>query len=240
MARTRSIARLANFGAVLLLSVVAAFLVIQAVIRRGSADDDVTVPSLVGMDQSGAIVAIEAAGLRARVGATVGDTIIRTGRVAAQEPGAGVRIRKGALVTLSPSSGPAYTIVPDVLGQDIASARAAISQAGLVPGAIDTMRDTTMAGRIAATMPPAGSQLHPGAQVALSVSAGTASIAVPDLIGLAATEARTRLDSAGLRVGRIRAASEGRAGHVQGQRPIAGTLVTSGTEVELTVSEGSR
>jgi serine/threonine-protein kinase len=89
-----------------------------------------------------------------------------------------------------------------------------------------------------ATRPPAATTVAPGSRVALVVSRGAPTIAVPDLLGLSAVDARVRLEEAGLELGGVtRRRTPGTApGTIIAQRPASATLAAPGTLVEIVVA----
>jgi serine/threonine-protein kinase len=88
------------------------------------------------------------------------------------------------------------------------------------------------------TRPSAGTALAPGAGLILVVSRGAPTISVPDLLGMASADARTRLELEGLLLGTMtrRRTAEASPGTVVAQRPAAGTLAAPGTVVDIVVA----
>jgi eukaryotic-like serine/threonine-protein kinase len=88
------------------------------------------------------------------------------------------------------------------------------------------------------TRPPVGTALAPAAGVTLVVSRGAPTISVPDLLGMASGDARTRLEMEGLQLGTVtrRRTTDGSPGTVVAQRPAAGTLAAPGTVVDIVVA----
>jgi len=88
------------------------------------------------------------------------------------------------------------------------------------------------------TRPPAGTALAPGAGLTLVVSRGAPTISVPDLLGMSAADARTRLELEGLQLGTMtrRRTPDANPGTVVAQRPAAGTLASPGTVVDIVVA----
>src|SRR3954454_3309314 len=94
-----------------------------------SATAVVRVPNVVGQKTPAAVAKLKAAGLRSQVTAVPAKAA--AGTVLGATPAAATRVAKGSTVALRVSKGQAT--VPDVTGQDAASARAALRAAGLVP-----------------------------------------------------------------------------------------------------------
>lgn len=87
--------------------------------------------------------------------------------------------------------------------------------------------------------PAAGDKADNGSSVQLIVSSGPATIAVPNAVGLAETEARDRLVASGFQVASRRVFAERETGTVVSQSPAAGAPADKGARVELVVSKGS-
>lgn len=87
--------------------------------------------------------------------------------------------------------------------------------------------------------PAPGDKADKGSSVQVIVSSGPATIAVPNGVGLAETEARDRLVASGFQVASRRVFAERAPGTVVSQSPAAGARADKGTRVELVVSKGS-
>ena len=88
--------------------------------------------------------------------------------------------------------------------------------------------------------PIAGTSVNPGSAVNLVVSTGPAQVAVPNVVGDTQAAATTAITGAGLVVGTVTKASSPTvaSGKVISESPIAGTTVSSGSAVNLVVSNG--
>ncbi len=133
--------------------------------------------------------------------------------------------------------------VPDVTGKSVTDAKLALQQAGFQAKVGDeTNSDTVEQGLVAATDPPAGSQVTGGSVVTLVRSAGPAlpdptqpdpaappapaqTVPVPSVTGMTLPEARTALTNAGFTQFNAFQApgAQGEACRVLGQLPLAGT-----------------
>ncbi len=233
----RTIVRTANFVLVLLVTVGVGYVVLSGLTGSPLLRRNVEVPALRGMKPDDALQLLTERHLRGKVADEVPDTSVTVGMITTQEPLAGTKARRGAMVNLTVSVGPAFATVPDVSDFTVERARAAIVSAGLVPGRVDTVADSMSFGMVIGTSPTGGSTVRRGSGIAITVSAGQADIAVPQLDGMTLVEATARLDSAGLIVGLVRRTDQGRPGLVQGQRPSAGAMLTRGGKVELIISE---
>jgi hypothetical protein len=138
-------------------------------------------------------------------------------------------------------------VVPEVVGQSDAAARAALAGVGLKAGSI-TPDNTCLAdaGVVTGQNPDVGFKAMLGDAVALSESTGKTAQGfpchpvVPDLFGATDQTARILLAAQGLTAGLVTRASncQVRQGRVFDQNPAAGTVVSPGAAVGLFESNG--
>ena len=216
-----------------------------------SAATVVPVPNVVGQKTAAAVAKLKAAGLGAQV--TTVPAKAAAGTVLAENPQAGTRVGKGSTVALRVSKGQAT--VPDVGGQDVASAQAALRAAGLVPAVFQVPSAQTK-GTVTGQNPLPDKKVARGSKVRINVSAGagasdgttttqstttttaTQQVHVPNVVGLQQNVAQRRLNRAGLAVRVQYIASSKPSGQVVDQSPITGTSVKKGSRVQITVSLG--
>ncbi len=160
------------------------------------------------------------------------------GTVIWQDPPPGVVAPEGLKVTLVVSAGPPKIPVPDVAKLEAGLAQRLIAAAGLMVSRVESVQAEAPPGLAMLTRPPAGTALAPGADLALVVSRGPPTITVPDLLGMSAADARTRIEMEGLQLGTMTRRSTPNAppGTVVAQRPAAGTLASPGTVVDIVVA----
>jgi Protein of unknown function (DUF2612)/PASTA domain/Concanavalin A-like lectin/glucanases superfamily len=135
----------------------------------------------------------------------------------------------------------ADTTVPDVVGDTVADATTAINAAILyVGGLTSTPSATVPVGQVISQSPTAGATVAQNSTVALTVSSGPASVAVPYVVGLDNTSAQNLIEQVGLAVGNITTvpSSTTPAGQVISQSPAAGTPLGLGGLVNLLESSG--
>ena len=230
---TRSIARIGNLALVGAIAIVVVIFGVRGLASRRT----VTVPDVRGMTAVGALSVLSSARLTGRLAESVSDSVTAEGRVAMQQPLAGTLVRRETIVRINLSAGPEFVLVPDLRAVPLDSARALLASVGLISGAVDTVTDSLASGRVVTTHPAAGGRARRATHVMLTVSAGAASINVPDLGGLTRAEAVEQIVAAGLKVGSVRVMSEAATARVTAQRPAARALVVAGTPVELTINE---
>ncbi len=160
------------------------------------------------------------------------------GTVIWQDPPPGVIAPEGLKVTLVVSAGPPKIPVPDVAGLEAGLAQRLIAAAGLMVTQVESVQAAAPPGFAILTRPPAGTALPPGTALALVVSRGAPTISVPDLLGMSAADARTRIEMEGLALGTMtrRSTANATTGAVVAQRPAAGTLASPGTVVDIVVA----
>ena len=196
------------------------------------------VPRLLGLSLTEAQAQVTKAQLEVTDGGADPHPSAPQGTVIWQDPPPGVIAPEGLKVTLVVSAGPPKIPVPDVAGLDATLAQRLIAAAGLMVSQVESVQAAAPQGLAMLTRPPAGTALAPGAGLALVVSRGAPTISVPDLLGLSAADARTRLELDGLQLGTMtrRRTADATPGTVVAQRPAAGTLASPGTVVDIVVA----
>lgn len=131
--------------------------------------------------------------------------------------------------------------IPQVKGMTVNKATQLLEQAGFVVNRVDEPNPDIPRDKVIATEPGVGSGLPAGSRVKLRVSSGPEMINVPDVRDKKAEDARRILEDAGLVVNsklREEPHNEIARGSVIDQSPAAGSQVSKGTKVTLTVSSG--
>src|SRR4051812_49195789 len=127
----------------------------------------VTVPSVIGQDKNDARKQLEAAGFSVSVSRTFSDA--PKNEVVTQSPAAGTEVDKGSQVTITVSKGQEQVEIPDVVGMDVKSARAALRGAGFK---VTTVKEPTPGGQntVTAQTPDGGSKADKGSEVTITVA----------------------------------------------------------------------
>jgi serine/threonine-protein kinase len=157
----------------------------------------VQVPEVVGARESDAVATLRAAGLVPRVVDIFSDE--PEGTVIAQDPKGGTSIVEGSDVRLNVSKGPQRTGLPNVIGRSFDDAAAALRESGFTPVRRD-VEAPEPEGTVVGMSPSAGTLVPPGTRVALNVSTGQSTTAVPDVVGEEEASARATLQNEGWRV----------------------------------------
>ncbi len=118
-----------------------------------------TIPSLTGSTCAGATTALQAVGLVAQCSSQYNSTVTN-GEVVSWSPTG--TAPEGTIIAIVISEGPQPVAVPDVDGDTVAQAIAALETAGLVPAA-----DGPLVGRVFDSSPTAGTPVLPGTTVTL-------------------------------------------------------------------------
>ena len=122
-------------------------------------------PNTVGDARDDAVRRLRGAGLKVRVTEELTDETAR-GKVASQQPSGGI-VRPGATVTLVVSKGTKSVRVPNVIGKNLADARAELEQLGFKVKVNLVLGGRT--GRVVAQTPLGGLSQHRGATIRLGV-----------------------------------------------------------------------
>jgi serine/threonine-protein kinase len=196
------------------------------------------VPRVLGLTLAEAQAEIQKSKLQVTDGGAEPHPTASAGIVIWQDPPPGVIAPEGAKVTLVSSSGPPKIPVPDVAKLDGGLAQSLIAAAGLVASQVESVQADAPTGLVMLTRPPAGTALAPGTSVTVVISRGAPTIPIPDLLGMASGDARTRLEMEGLQLGTVtrRRTADASPGTVVAQRPAAGTLAAPGTVVDIVVA----
>ncbi len=133
--------------------------------------------------------------------------------------------------------------VPDVVGLPVNEARKALEDAGLQVDTHEEPSPDVPRDSVIRTNPAAGSTLQEGASVQLTVSSGKEVTDVPDLTGMTLQQASTALQGSGLALNSQATEEESDAvpeGQILRQNPAAGTQISKGSQVSVTVSSGPK
>ncbi len=138
---------------------------------------------------------------------------------------------------------PDEVTVPKVVGKTVEQARRLLLDRELKLAVVDETYDPSIpAGQIVWCKPPAGRKVKEGRTISVRVSRGARQVTVPEVTRLKASEARRRLQEAGLHAadGRMAYSDIVSEGAVISQSPQAGRKLLEGSEVVLLVSKGPR
>jgi beta-lactam-binding protein with PASTA domain len=195
----------------------------------------VSVPRLVGLKESEALIKLSDAGLRPKE--TFKPTKKATGLVVSQDPPEATDVKKGSQVKLVIDSGAPKVAVPDVTGLPADEAVQKLDAVGLDSQQTTVTSDKTP-GTVVDEAPAAGQKVAKGSVVVLSVSKA-APVAVPDVVGKAQADATATLQNAGFKVNVAMVPGAQPKGTVIAQNPAAGAKADRGIPVRINVSTGA-
>jgi serine/threonine-protein kinase len=179
----------------LALAVVAALVLVglagKSMFASEAAAPKVSIPSVINLTQAQAEAKLRADGFVPV--AAPGNNAAEKGKVFDQSPQPGEKFPANTKVTISVSSGPGDSTVPDVKNYNVDSAKTAIGAVGLTVSKVQTVDDPGVdKGLVIETLPKAGETVPAGSAVLLKVASGK--VKVPDVVGQdrgAATQALT-------------------------------------------------
>ena len=162
---------------------------------------NVTVPDVVGKSRTQAEQDLTEAGLEigtiTRVPAA--DDTQQPGTVVEQDPPANAEVERGTKVDLTIVAAPDQVAIPSLEGSSLEEAQATLTGLGLEPaGPQEEPSDTIDAGLVTRTDPASGTDVDPGSQVTIFVSAGPDQVPVPEVRCQSFGSAQNELDQAGL------------------------------------------
>lgn len=200
--------------------------------------NDTKVPNVVGLTYDDAANKLKTLGLTVKTGETRFHATAPKGTVLEQLPHPATNVLRGTVVRLDVSAGQRTATVPRLVGSSQQQAQVMLENAGFDIGDVTEQRGDQPRGRVVATDPPEGETVTLPRTVTLTVSAGPATVTLPDLLGRSLGEARSAVEQIGLAVSAVvvdSAAFEA-PGTVTAQSPAAGASVPTGSGVRITVS----
>ncbi|MFI1863506.1 Stk1 family PASTA domain-containing Ser/Thr kinase [Streptomyces jumonjinensis] len=205
---------------------------VTLIVSRGP--EIVRVPSVGGDPLATAERRLKDAGLTPGTVSKAFSETVPQGSVIRTDPQAGAGRSPDSPVALTVSRG-APVKVPDVTGDPVAEATAALEGAGFtVEIASGQVNSVQKAGSVARQSAPGGAKLASGDTVTLTVSKGPRQVSVPDVTGRSADDARSELESAGFEV-EVEKSFPYLGDTVERQSPEAGGRAPEGSTVTITL-----
>ena len=135
----------------------------------------------------------------------------------------------------------AEVVVPDVVGKQMTLAKQILEDKNLRVKIAETYDASVPAGQVVSQYPEAGSKVKEQRLVTVYISKGGEEIEMPDLKGLSRENAEEKLKKVGLKLGSIyEKNSSEEAGTVIAKDPRAGSKISKGQSVDITVSKGEK
>lgn len=196
-----------------------------------------TVEAYAGRELSEAQRAITRAGLKAET-VEINHPTIGSGIVVMQAPQEGATLRKGDVVVLTVSKGPAAQTVPKLVGMFRQDAQTTLKAYGMTMAVVEYVVSATYeAGKVVEQHPEPGAVCQSGEVVQVTISGGVAY--VPRVTGRRLSEAKDLIAAAGLTLNPtiiyMETAEESLHGLVTSQSIAADSQVIRGANISLTV-----
>jgi serine/threonine-protein kinase len=200
----------------------------------------VKIPDVSNQSLDDAQSKLRDAGLDYKVQQETSDSV-DAGKVTRTDPPANSQVEKGTIITLFVSTGKQQVQIPDVSGEDPATAANTLGNKGLTIEQVSQPSDTVESGTVIGTNPAAGSSVPKGSKVQLIVSSGKEQVSVPNLYGRTQAQAMSDLQAVGLNgtVTSVSCSDPSSAGTVIAQSPSAGSKVAKGSNVNMSVCKSS-
>ncbi len=201
---------------------------------------ELNVPDVVGKSSVVAQQMLEDSNLRVKI-VESNDDSVPAGEVISQYPEAGARVKEQRLVTLTISKGGQELTMPDLKSMNRTNAEEKLKKMGLKIGSVFEENAKEAAGTVIKQDPRSGSKITKGQTVDITVSLGEKKkeITVQNYQGLSVDNARSNLEANGLSLGSVSEEESSQPkGTIIGQSPSAGSTLTEGGSVSLTVSSG--
>ncbi len=214
-------------------------------ITAEESDKQVEVPNLVGETEDSAKEMLKKLGLGYKVSSREESEKYEEGTICSQDIKAGEMVDKNTTIKVVVSSklvGEEIK-VPDVSGLDEDAAQKKLESAGLKVGTSESVySDEYEQGLVVGTTPGAGASATAETVIVMQVSKGSEKIEVPNVVGKDDADAQAKLKDKGLKVGTVTYEYDDRVakGKVVSQSVKAGSKVTEGSVVDLTVSKGKK
>ena len=202
-------------------------------------------PDLSGMTYTQAKQAAKKEGFKIKKGKGVYSSEITENRVVSQDPEAGEEVKKGSTITVNLSKGSKNGTVPKLVGLNYSedNIEKYLKEYGYKLGIVKESTSTEKAGTIISQDPSQGTELEKGSKINITISDGKGKekSQVPSVTGMSLAEARSAIQGAGFRVGRISYAESDAygKGYVMWQQYSANSELEKATSIDIEVSKGS-
>ncbi len=228
---------------IILVVVIAAIAVGVSIAACSSNAQQIVVPSVTGETLEDATKTLEDAGLKVGTVTQQESDSVEEGSVISQDPGANDSTAAGSSVDLVVSSGKGNSgkaYVPNLLGLTESEAEAALAEVGLTGEKSSDYNGTYSSGQVCDQSPAALTEVDAGSTVKYTISQGAKAVSVPSVIGNSEESAVSTLEGLGLNVKTTSGYSDNvGVGEVCDQSVKAGTEVNEGSNITLTISQGS-
>jgi serine/threonine-protein kinase len=161
------------------------------------------------------------------------------GQVTATDPPAGKSVPEGTTVRVNVESGPQQANVPNVVGDSVGQATAALNAAGF-NYKLNYVDSDAPQNQVVHQNPGPSSSVPKGSTVTLDVSKGPPQVTVPDVVGETSQQAVLALQNAGFQVNQQYVSTDASQDNiVQSQSPAGGSTATKGQTVTIVIGQHS-
>lgn len=203
--------------------------------------EETSVPKVVGMPVDEAMRILESKNLQGIVGDTTFDARFPKGTIVLQKPFGGNVVKEGRKIYLVVSGGEQLITMPQLRGRSLRDAKFTLEKLGLRLGRVDEVYSNNPKDVIINQQFASGMKVKKGVSVFVTVSLGSeeGDILVPNVIGMALSEAEKVITAAGLRIGRInfRPSFTVLPNTVIDQFPVQNNKLYSGQTIDLFVTK---
>lgn len=206
------------------------------------AADEVRMPAVEGKTEEEAIELLKVSSLGYKIVKESSDKV-DAGKVISASVEEGTILQKHTQVILTVSSGIDTRIIPNIIGENVETAKKALEKTDLEVKVEEEASEDTEKDHVIRCNPEVGESVEIGTVVTLYISTGAKgkTVAVPRLVENPLETAQDMLDNAGLECGEIKEEySERVAGTVISQSPSYGVKVEEGTKIDIVVSLGPK
>ncbi|SHE27331.1 Stk1 family PASTA domain-containing Ser/Thr kinase [Alkalibacter saccharofermentans] len=217
------------------------FLAVILLSSRYFSVNEVSVPSVEGMNILEAAEKLEEEGLKYEIERTESSATIPEDYIISQNPNPGTILKEGQTVKLVVSSGPREAEVPDVTGKFEVEGVQELENLNFTVKEISRQfNDDVEKDKIYDQNPRPGLMVKEGAEIIIYVSKGKDTAVVEDFVGMSLEDARRAITALGLQVGEVREVVSDKHGQgiVENQDPKPNAEVAKNSVVSLTVSKG--
>jgi serine/threonine-protein kinase len=202
---------------------------------------DVEVPNLSNETPENAKTLLAALNLEYDRGDDQFSADIAVGKICAQEPAAGTKLKEGQTVTIHVSKGKETGGVPSVIDMTEADAISTIEGAGFKVDYTDSEYSDKAAGTVIRQSPTSGGQADKGSTITITLSLGPEPVTLPDLTGLDLAEATDKLRGLGLYITSLDTPVDqvSQLNKVVSQEPAAGTSVDKGSTITVYIGKAA-
>ena len=214
---------------------------IELVISAKLVGQEITIPNVVGMDESDAQSTLHDAGFTKIKSESVYNDERAQGEVVATTPSADSKATKDTQIVMQVSKGAEKKTVPNVIGKSLDEAQSAISSAGLVVGTVsEEYNDSYGEGKVISQSEESGKKVSSGTNIGLVVSKGKKpeeKKTVPSVVGLDEASAKQQIAAESLEYSVVyRADTSVAKGIVFSCDPGVGSSLSPGATVTLYVN----